>query len=119
MVWPLIESPQAIENIDAIASVPGIHALMLGPFDYAHAIGLPGQPQHPEVQAKYAAVMQAASRNRLEVVASLFSPTPEQMEEEKFNWIQAGARILVAGSDRRMLFNALAQRVKALRSTGA
>lgn len=119
MVWPLIESPEAIENIDAIASVPGIHALMLGPFDYAHAIGLPGQPQHPDVQARYADVMQAASKNNIDVVASLFSPTPEQMEEEKFNWIKAGARILVAGSDRRMLFNALTQRVRALRSTTA
>ena len=119
MVWPLIESAEGIANIDAIASVPGIHALMLGPFDYAHAIGLPGEPQHPDVQAKYAAVMQAARNNNIEVVASLFSPTPEQMEEEKLNWMKAGARILVAGSDRRMLFNALAQRVKALRSTSA
>jgi len=40
------------------------------------------------------------------------------MEEEKLNWLKAGAKILVAGSDRRMLFNELAQRVKALRSIG-
>jgi 4-hydroxy-2-oxoheptanedioate aldolase len=115
LVWPLIESAQGIENIDAIASVPGVHALMLGPFDYAHAIGLPGQPQHPQVQASYSSVLQAAKVHGLEVVASLFSATPERMEEEKREWIKGGARILVAGSDRRMLFNALAQRVKALR----
>jgi 4-hydroxy-2-oxoheptanedioate aldolase len=116
LVWPLIESPQAIDNIEEIASVAGIHALMLGPFDYAHAVGLPGQPQHPDVQARYASVLKTARAHRLEVVASLFSATPERMEEEKREWIKGGARILVAGSDRRMLFNALSQRLKALRT---
>lgn len=116
LVWPLIESQQGIDNIDEIASVAGIHALMLGPFDYAHAIGLPGQPQHPRVQASYASVLKAANAHGREVVASLFSATPERMEEEKREWIQGGARILVAGSDRRMLFNALAHRLTALRS---
>ncbi len=115
VVWPLIESPEGVANIEAIASVPGIHALMLGPFDYAHAIGLPGQSQHPEVQTAFARVIQAALDNRIEVVASLFSPTPEKMEEEKKSWLAMGARILVAGSDRRMLHNAMSQRVNALR----
>jgi len=115
LVWPLIESPEGVANIEAIASVPGIHALMLGPFDYAHAIGLPGQSQHPEVQKAFAKVIEAAKKNKIEVVASLFSATPELMEQEKKNWLEMGARILVAGSDRRMLHNAMAQRVKALR----
>jgi 4-hydroxy-2-oxoheptanedioate aldolase len=115
LVWPLIESPEGVANIEAIASVPGLHALMLGPFDYAHAIGLPGQSQHPEVQKAFAKVIEAAKKNKIEVVASLFSATPELMEQEKKNWLEMGARILVAGSDRRMLHNAMAQRVKALR----
>lgn len=115
LVWPLIESPEGVANIEAIASVPGVHALMLGPFDYAHAVGLPGQSQHPEVQKAFARVIQAAKYNGIEVVASLFSPTPEKMEEEKKSWLAMGARILVAGSDRRMLHNSMSQRVKVLR----
>ena len=115
VVWPLIESPEGVANIEEIASVAGIHALMLGPFDYAHAIGLPGQSQHPEVQAAFSKVIQAAKKNGIEVVASLFSPTPDLLEEEKKNWLAMGARILVAGSDRRMLHNAMSQRVIALR----
>jgi 4-hydroxy-2-oxoheptanedioate aldolase len=36
----MIETPKAIENVDAIASVPGIDALYIGPSDLSQALGL-------------------------------------------------------------------------------
>ena len=37
-----IESPEALENVEAIAQVPGIDILFLGPGDYSIRLGIPG-----------------------------------------------------------------------------
>lgn len=56
-----IETPQAINQIEAIAAVPGIDALFVGPADLAGNLGLPGQPLHASVLAL---VADAVSRAR-------------------------------------------------------
>ncbi|MEQ8397868.1 aldolase/citrate lyase family protein [Thalassobaculum sp.] len=45
----LIEHIDAIENIDSILSVPGIHVANIAPMDLAVSMGLPGQRDHPDV----------------------------------------------------------------------
>jgi 4-hydroxy-2-oxoheptanedioate aldolase len=118
MVWLLIETAEGVANFDAIAAVPGAHAAMLGPFDLAHDIGMPGQPRHPTIHGKYQGLMRTARKRGLEVVASLFSADPAEMAQEKDRWIESGARILVAGGDRRMLRRAMDERLQALRDPG-
>lgn len=49
-VLPMIETAEALENVEEIAAVPGISGLFLGPFDLSVSIGLPpgnndGDPQ--------------------------------------------------------------------------
>ncbi len=44
-----LETPLALAQIDAIAKMPGVDALFVGPTDLAVAMGHPGQPQHPAV----------------------------------------------------------------------
>ena len=46
-----IETPTALANLEAIAAVPGVDALFLGPGDLSGTMGLPGQVGHPDVQA--------------------------------------------------------------------
>ena len=45
----LIEHIDAIDNIEAILSVPGIHVANIAPMDLAVSMGFPGQRDHPEV----------------------------------------------------------------------
>jgi 4-hydroxy-2-oxoheptanedioate aldolase len=47
----LIEDAEAIEHIDAIAAVPGIDIIGLGPNDLAGSMGIAGQPDHPKLVA--------------------------------------------------------------------
>ena len=49
-----IETTQAIENMEAIASVPGLDALFIGPMDLSTSMGHFGNPAAPEVQAAIA-----------------------------------------------------------------
>ena len=46
-----IETPQAMAQLEAIAGVPGVDALFLGPGDLAGTMGLPGQTGHASVVA--------------------------------------------------------------------
>jgi len=40
-VIPMIETAEAFANVDAIAAVPGVDALFVGPYDLSVALGLP------------------------------------------------------------------------------
>ena len=51
-----VETPQAIDNLDAIGKVPGVNALFIGPMDLSTSMGHLGNPAHPEVQAAIATV---------------------------------------------------------------
>lgn len=44
-----IESTTALENVKEIASTPDVSAVFFGPSDLAADMGLPGQPNHPDV----------------------------------------------------------------------
>ncbi len=44
-----VESVNALKNLDAIAAVPGVDAVFIGPSDLAATMGHLGKPDHPEV----------------------------------------------------------------------
>ncbi len=58
-----IESPQALENAAAIAAVPGVDVLMLGPGDLSVLAGIPYQFQHPLIIDAHRRVAEAAKRS--------------------------------------------------------
>ena len=45
-----IESPEGIENLDAIAAVDGVDVVFAGPADLSAALGVIGQFNHPDLQ---------------------------------------------------------------------
>lgn len=44
-----IEDPEPLEELDAIAAVPGYDMLFFGPGDFSQGIGAPGQWDHPKL----------------------------------------------------------------------
>jgi len=44
-----IEDPEPLAELDEICQVPGIDLIFFGPGDYSHALGCPGELNHPEV----------------------------------------------------------------------
>jgi len=46
-----METPEAINNIEAIAELDGVTGFFIGPGDLSAAMGHPGNPSHPDVQA--------------------------------------------------------------------
>lgn len=63
-----IESVKGFENIDEIASVPGVDAIMFGPGDYMAELGLqvkfePGVAPHPEFMAAIGKLSAASNKH--------------------------------------------------------
>lgn len=57
----LIETGDAIRNIDAICAVEGIDLIVPAPFDLSTDLGIPGQFDHPDFQAALSKVEAAAN----------------------------------------------------------
>lgn len=49
LVIPQIEDADALPNVPAIARVPGVDAVFIGPADLSLSLGHPGNPGHPDV----------------------------------------------------------------------
>ncbi len=105
-----LETPQALEQIEAIAAVPGVDALFIGPGDLSGAMGLAGQPTHPSVMA---ALADGALRCRaLNMPVGTVGGTPEVVAQYR----AMGFSFIAIASDLGLLMRAAQGAVKALRT---
>lgn len=88
MVVIQIETQSALEQIDAIVSVPGVDVAFIGPNDLSIALGVAGQTTSPVLVAAIEKVMDACQRHN--VIAAI------QMNDLKLAafWAQRGIRML-------------------------
>lgn len=56
-----IEDPEPLEELDEIAALPGIDMLFFGAGDFSHAIGAPGQWDHPLITETRARIAEVAA----------------------------------------------------------
>lgn len=111
LVWLLVESPEGVANIEQILEVPGIDAIIPGPFDLSQAMGHCGDMRKPEVVEALRGVVKAARRRKVDSVAVLLASTPEALKEETAFWKDAGSTVFWVGGDRRLFTIALRQRM--------
>ncbi len=71
-----IETRDAVNNVDAILSVPGVDVAFIGPVDLSTSYGYQGDFSQPEVQQAIAKVEAAAKRHQ--VATGIISATWEQ-----------------------------------------
>lgn len=101
MVVAMIEDRAGVENIDAIAAVPGIDMILEGAVDLSQSLGVPGQMQHPEVQSAIRRVAAACAAHALPFCAI---PRADGQHEA---WCEAGVRAFLLGDDRGLGFRAI------------
>jgi len=110
MLVSLVESPTAVKNAEAIAAVPGIDVMLFGTSDLTMEMGIPGQFDHPDVEAAYKAVIAACTRNRKWAgMGGIYG------EAQMKKFLDLGIKMVLAGSDLGFLMEAGAARAKALR----
>lgn len=111
LVMPMIETAEALKNLDAILSVPGIDAVYVGPSDLSLALGCRprlDQTDPPVVEAQHR-IVEACRRHG--VVAGIHTNAPEYA----LQMIEAGYRFVTLASDSRFLAARAAEAVAAVR----
>ena len=63
VVMLAIETPDAVDNIEAIASVPGVDGIFIGPSDLSTSMGYLADPAQPEVQEAIRKVESCAKKH--------------------------------------------------------
>lgn len=88
----LIETAEAIKNIDDLAAVDGVDALYVGPLDLSISMGIPNQSDHPDLQAALDKVA-AAARKSGKAAGTMSNPkmSPEQLVERGFTFLAIGS----------------------------
>ena len=89
-----IEDPEPLEELDEIASVDGIDMLFFGPGDFSHAIGAPGQYDHPKVlEARRRVAECALAHNKF--AGTVGGPgNLEELARMGYRFISAGADVV-------------------------
>jgi 4-hydroxy-2-oxoheptanedioate aldolase len=114
VVMPMIETAEALENLDDILGVPGIDAVYVGPSDLSLALGCRprlDQTDPPVVEAQQKIV---AACKRHGVVAGIHNATAAYA----LKMIEAGYQFVTLASDSRFLAAKAAEEVAAVRKSG-
>jgi 2-keto-3-deoxy-L-rhamnonate aldolase RhmA len=108
MVFAMLETEEGVNNAEAIAAVPGIDALMLGPADLSTELGIPGEAKHARITEAWQRSVAAARKHGKHFVAGAGAPDTADM-------IARGARILMGGNDVAYMMSAARAAAKAMR----
>jgi 4-hydroxy-2-oxoheptanedioate aldolase len=100
-----LESQEALEQADALAEVPGVDVLMLGPGDYSILSGFPGQWDHERIRQAEKTIARAAR------AAGKHWGRPAFSRDDAKRLLDDGARFLCHGGDIVLLKNEL-QRIQ-------
>ena len=94
LVWPQIETIQAVENIDEILKVEGVDGIMIGPADLGLSVGVPAPySADPKVEEMIAHILCKCKEHG--VPWGMFTSTFEIAER----WLTRGGLIATVGTD--------------------
>ena len=94
-----VEHAEGVQNIDAILGVPGVDAIVIGPYDLSGSFGKLGQIQNAEVQEAMLTVHKACKRHGMPI--GIFALQPEQGQA----YLKQGYQLLALGIDTHYLWN--------------
>ncbi len=102
----LVETADGHHNIDAICKVPGLTALMVGPFDLSVSMGLNGDWRNTQVQSAVAEMIDTATSEGVPVMMPVFAPSKEECRDLVEYWAERGVSSFVIGSDKILVAEA-------------
>jgi 2-keto-3-deoxy-L-rhamnonate aldolase RhmA len=112
----MMESKEALEDVEAIAAVKGVDLLLVGTNDLCRSLGIAGQYDHPKVMDAYRRTLDACRRNGIHLGIGGLGSRADLMREI----VALGARYVSLGNDLSFLLNGCTAAVNAVQgATGA
>ncbi len=115
-VIALVETPEGIDNCHRIAAVPGVAAILAGPFDLAVAMGYDNDMRHPEVVSAMEKLVDAARCANIPSIMPIFTPAANECREVMEEWKRRGVKIFTVGGDKLFLADYVRRYVGQLRA---
>lgn len=109
MVICQIESKEALDNLDAIASTPGVDVLWVGHFDLTQSLGIVGEFQHNEFLNALKRVAEVSKQ-----YGQATGIQPSNLEQARA-WMDIGCNMISYSADHGVYSAALRSAVEALR----
>jgi 2-dehydro-3-deoxyglucarate aldolase/4-hydroxy-2-oxoheptanedioate aldolase len=106
-----LEHVDALPHVAEILAVPGVDAVLIGPYDLSASMGRPGQITHPEVAAAVTAIAEACTRQGMPWGA--FAPDVASANAV----IARGATLVAVGTDAMYLWRGVRTVLAELRAT--
>ena len=103
------EHRDAVANIEEIVQVPGIDAILIGPYDLSASLGIPGQVDDPAVTDSIDRVTEACQAAAMPL--GVFGLNADAVRPH----IKRGYTLIIAGVDGIMLGQAAADMLSQLR----
>ena len=111
LVVVMVETPAAVENVEAIAAVPGVDSVLVGTNDLCTEMGIPGAVGDPRVQEVMERVVAACrAHGKHPGLGGVYEPP--LMER----YIGMGMRLILCGNDLTMMMAAAEERSRLMRS---
>lgn len=111
VVAVMVETPQAVQACDAIAAVPGVDMILLGPSDLTAEMGIHGQYENEHFHSAVESVAAACRQHGVALgVAGIKSL------DLLNRFVGLGLRFISAGTDVGMMTEAATARARALRA---
>ena len=109
LVIAQVETVEGLDNVEAIAAVPGVDALWIGQFDLTNFLGIPAQFEHPTYLAAIDRVVRACTRH---------GKAPAMLATDDVwarDYAARGFRLMAYGIDQLLLQSALRHGLDVLR----
>jgi 2-keto-3-deoxy-L-rhamnonate aldolase RhmA len=107
LVICMIETKEGLDNVEAIAQVPGVDVLWLGHFDLTNFLGIPAEFAHPMYRDAVKRIAAAAKANGK---AAGYMAADEALGRE---YLGHGYRMIATGTDQGLLQAATARLISA------
>lgn len=104
-----IESKEAVERVDAIVSVPGVDAALVGPSDLSLSLGIPLKMDHPDLVAALEKVLAACQQRQ--IIVGLHVGDARALGY----WSRRGVHLLSGSSDLDIMIDGTLQLAKTYR----
>jgi 4-hydroxy-2-oxoheptanedioate aldolase len=114
IVFAMIETRQALENLDEILAVEGLDAIYIGPADLSNALGCTPKFDQDEKPVVEAIDLILAKANHHGLVAGIHNGTPEYA----LKMVEKGFRFVTVASDARLMATAAQQVLGKMRAGG-
>jgi len=90
-----IEHIDALKNLDKILQVPGIDAIIIGPYDLSGSLGVPGRFDHPRFKDALHTIIDSVAKSPVALGLHIVHPTEAELRERQ----SAGFTFIGLGMD--------------------